>query len=143
MRVGVADERHELAACCRGVPRLDLGPRTDVMDGGPRHLAVLRMVRAMSPQVIVTDEIGGPEDAASLAEAARCGVAIVASAHGASLEALLARPALSGILKGGAFERIALLGGAPGRLRAAYRRDHCGAWIPAEGISESQQHDTP
>ena len=34
--VCVADERHELAACVDGVPTLDVGPRTDVMDGGPK-----------------------------------------------------------------------------------------------------------
>ncbi|MED9959505.1 MAG: hypothetical protein UFE80_09985, partial [Christensenellales bacterium] len=32
-QVAVVDERSELAACLRGVPTLDVGPNTDVLDG--------------------------------------------------------------------------------------------------------------
>ena len=130
LRVGIADERHELAACHRGVPGLDVGPRTDVMDGGPKALAIPRILRAMAPQVIVTDEIGGPEDDICLAEAVRCGVAVVASAHGADLQAILSRPALAECLRGGIFESIALLGPRPGAIKAIYQRKKGadGAW---------------
>ena len=121
MCVAVADERRELAACRDGVPTLDVGPRTDVMDGCPKHLAVMRLLRAMAPEVIVTDEIGAPGDAFALAEAARCGVAVVASAHAACLEAALQRPGLGGILRSGAFSRIVELGGHPGRIRKVRR----------------------
>ena len=44
--VCIADERHELAACRDGVPTLDVGPRTDVMDGGPKAASILHMLRA-------------------------------------------------------------------------------------------------
>ena len=129
LRVAIADERHELAACFRGVPQLDVGPRTDVMDGGPKVASIGRILRAMAPQAIVTDEIGGPEDAQCLAEAARCGVAVIASAHGASIEDLLARPALRKTLDEGVFDTVALLGGSPGALRAVYRREKgAGEW---------------
>ena len=33
MKVGVVDERSEIAACHLGIPQNDLGPRTDVLDG--------------------------------------------------------------------------------------------------------------
>ena len=36
--VGIADERHELAACMDGVPTLDVGARSDVADGCPKSL---------------------------------------------------------------------------------------------------------
>ena len=42
---------------------------------------MLLLVRAMAPQVLVTDEIGRDEDAYALLEAARCGVGLLASAR--------------------------------------------------------------
>ena len=79
--VGIADERHELAACMDGVPTLDVGARSDVADGCPKSLAMERLVRSMAPDVIVTDEIGNARDAQVLRETARRGVRLVASAH--------------------------------------------------------------
>ena len=115
-RIVIADERHELAACHMGVPTLDVGARTDVMDGGAKPDAILRMIRAMSPDVIVTDEIGGVGDASALSEARRCGVCVVASAHASSLEVLYKRRCMMEVLSGGVFDLAALLGGEPGRI---------------------------
>lgn len=131
--VGVADERHELAACRHGVPTLDVGPRTDVMDGCPRPRAIRQLVRAMAPDVIVADEIGGKGDARALADAARCGVAVVASAHGGSLESAALRPALRAILDSGSIQRVALLGGKPGNVVAVRRVE----WSGREGAAWS------
>ena len=114
--VVVADERHELAACRQGVPTIDVGPRTDVMDGCAKRVAIRLLVRGMAPDVIVTDEIGDAGDAEALADAARCGVAVVASAHARSFDDLIHRPELSSILDKGVFEYVALLAGAPGRI---------------------------
>ena len=129
--VGIADERHELAACHRGVPTLDVGPCADVMDGCPRSEAIRRLVRTMAPEVIVADEIGGEGDALALADAVRCGVAVVASAHGNGLDELLSRPCLRAVLESGAIGKIALLGPRPGAVRALWRRTEGGgekAW---------------
>ena len=112
--VCVADERRELAACVNGVPTLDVGPRTDVMDGCPKHVAVQRLLRSASPQVIVTDEIGGPGDARALAEAARCGVHVLASAHAGSVEQLLRRRHIPREV----FDVVVMLGDSPGRVKA-------------------------
>jgi len=120
--VAMADERHELAACHMGVPTLDVGLRTDVMDGCPRDRAIARMLRSMAPQVVVADEIGGAEDALALADAARCGAAIMASAHAASLGEALSRPSLRAVLEAGVVALVALLGPAPGAVREVWRR---------------------
>ena len=126
-RVSLADERHELAACRMGVPTLDVGPRTDVLDGCPRSLAIAMLIRAMAPDVIVTDEIGGEGDAKALADAARCGVAVAASAHAESVEAALARPPLRAAIHDGAFHNIVLLGERPGEIRQVLELDGGGA----------------
>lgn len=125
--VGIADERHELAACRRGVPTLDVGPSADVMDGCPRAEAIGWMLRAMSPEVIVADEIGGEADAAALQDAARCGVAVMASAHAGSFTDLRSRRWLREIIDSGAFRLAVLLGPKPGQLREVWRRE------PGEG----------
>ena len=121
--VAVADERHELAACHMGVPTLDVGLRTDVMDGCPRDRAIAQMLRAMAPQVVVADEIGGAEDALALADAARCGAAIMASAHAASLGEAQSRPNLRSVLEAGVVTLVALLGPVPGMVREVWRRE--------------------
>lgn len=118
--VCVVDERSEIAACVRGVPQLDVGPCTDVVDGCPKAAGVMQALRTMSPRVIVTDEIGGPEDAAALFEAAHAGVAVIASAHGAGWEDVVRRPGLQALLNPCLFELLAVLGGSdqPGTVKA-------------------------
>ncbi len=116
IQVGIADERSELAACQAGVPCLDVGENTDVMDGCPKGAGMLCLLRAMSPQVLVTDELGGDEDARALCMMARSGVAVIASVHGASYAAAaerLPRDALK------TFASIAILTGV-GKLGAVY-----------------------
>ena len=112
--VGVADERGELAAVRNGLPALDIGPRTDVIDHCPKHLAIPRLVRAMAPDVLVTDELGDSRDAEAVLDARRCGVAVIASAHAASIEEAFRRPALSTMAS--AFDYAALLDGSPGHI---------------------------
>lgn len=105
-KIAIADERSEIAGAYLGIPTLDVGARTDVMDGWPKAQAIQMLIRTMSPEVIVTDEIGGTEDAAALGEAARCGVAVIASAHARDAESAKERPELTSLLKAGLFERI-------------------------------------
>ena len=117
-QAAVADERGEIAACRDGVPQMDLGPRTDVLTGVEKARAMEWLIRSMTPQIIVTDEIGTARDAAAIRDALRCGVTVLASAHGGSAQALCRRPVIRGLLREGAFEKIVLLTacGAPPRI---------------------------
>ncbi len=122
-QVAIIDERGELAACVDGVPQLDIGEWCDVLDGCPKEEAVPWLLRSMGPQVIVTDELSGPMDAAAVQEAAACGASVIASAHAASLNELAGRPVLSGLMARRVFGWYALLhpsGG--GQLMALYDR---------------------
>lgn len=116
--VALADERGELAACRAGMPTLDVGERTDVMDMCPKRLAIAHMVRALKPDVVVTDEVGDREDAAAVLDARRCGTAVLASAHAASVEDAARRPALREMLSMGAFDLVARIDGGLGRIVA-------------------------
>ena len=57
-RVGICDERSEIAGCYNGMASYDLGSRTDILDGCPKSEGMIMLIRSMSPDVIITDEIG-------------------------------------------------------------------------------------
>ena len=120
-RVCVIDERGEIAACIDGVPTLDVGPRTDVFSMCPKKTAIMIAVRALSPDVVVTDELGAPGDHEAVLEASRCGVRVVASAHGASLDPASLMAGVSRIIREGAFSLGVLLGPKPGEVARVNR----------------------
>ena len=114
MRVSLADERGELAAVCRGVPHLQVGRHTDVLDACPKALAVPTLLRSMNPQVIAVDEVAVEEDVAALELAAGAGAALLATVHGTDVQDLRQRPILAKMLERRLFQkvvRITRLGG--------------------------------
>ena len=121
-RVALVDERGELAAVHHGRPQLEVGPRTDVMDGCPKSLAVPMLLRAMSPQVIALDEIALDADVEAVRAAAGCGVALLATVHAASLEDLDAQPTGRALLACGVFQRAVLIGGGGSGRRSRVER---------------------
>ncbi len=109
LKVGLVDERSEVAGCAEGVPQRDVGPRTDVLDSCPKAEGLMLLIRSMSPDVVAVDEIGRPEDADAVMEALHAGVAVFATAHGSDLADLRQRPALAALFRAGAFRRAAIL----------------------------------
>ena len=118
--VCVSDERREIAACVQGVPQMNLGPNTDVMDGLPKSMAIPMLMRACAPDLIVVDELGDERDALAVLEARRCGVAVAATAHAGCLEDALARKCTGELLRRGAFDFCALLGPGRGQILSLY-----------------------
>ncbi|MFD2672758.1 stage III sporulation protein AA [Marinicrinis sediminis] len=113
-KVSIVDERSEIAACYRGVPLLDVGPRTDVLDRCPKAEGMMMVIRSMSPDILVVDEIGSEQDAAAVREAMRAGIKLLASAHGRDDEDLYKRPALQSLMDESAFERYVYIEGRAG-----------------------------
>jgi len=120
--IGVVDERSEIAGMWQGIPSFDLGCRTDVLDRCPKSVGLNMLIRSMSPSIIAVDEIGSQEDIDALAEAARCGVKILATVHANSLEELKKRESLRNVLNNRLFERAVVLSRArgPGTIEAIY-----------------------
>lgn len=96
--VALIDERSELAGSYQGIPQLNVGPRTDVLDGCPKHLGMSMALRALSPRVIITDELGSQEDVEAVRECVNAGVQVVSTVHASSMEELQRRPMLKELL---------------------------------------------
>lgn len=109
MRVGVADERGEIAAMWQGEPQFYLGRQTDILDGCPKAMALSVLLRAMSPQVLAADEITHPDDVAAIMETAGCGVALIVTAHAGNLTDLCRRPVYRAMLEQRIFRRAVVL----------------------------------
>jgi len=108
-QVVIIDERSELAGSFRGVPQHDVGPRTDVLDACPKVEGIHWALRALSPGVLVTDEVGTAADAEAIARAAHSGCTILASAHADDVTQARRRPGLGLLFELGVFERVVVL----------------------------------
>lgn len=85
-KVSLIDERNEISSCVDGVSQMDVGARTDIFYMIDKSDGINMAIRSMSPEIIVTDEIGTDNDVSSIKKALLSGVKILASAHGASFE---------------------------------------------------------
>ncbi|MFT8391869.1 MAG: stage III sporulation protein AA [Sporolactobacillus sp.] len=117
-KTGIVDERSEIAGCVAGVPQNQVGARTDVLDACPKAEGMMMMIRSMSPEVLIVDEIGRKEDTEALLEALNAGVSVMATAHGYSLEQVRRRPALAALFASDVFSRFIIV------TRQAGQSDH-------------------
>ena len=83
----IIDERYELASMLNGKPTLDVG-EADVVSGVPKIVAYENCVRALNPDVIVTDEVFRECEVDAICDVIRSGVKVFASIHGESVESL-------------------------------------------------------
>lgn len=122
LTVGVVDERSELAGCYQGISQNDLGMRTDVLDGCPKAEGMQMLLRSMSPAVIAVDELGREEDYRAIEAVIHCGCKLIATAHGYSLEDILAQPFFEKLKAQKVFERYILLANHmhAGQIEAVY-----------------------
>jgi len=116
-RVGLVDERFEVAASWEGRPQFDVGRRTDVMSGCPKAAGMSILLRGMAPQVLAVDEVTAEEDVEAMAWAAGCGVTLLCTAHGGGLRDLKRRPLYRRLMELGIFERLLLLENSAGVRR--------------------------
>lgn len=118
-RIALIDERDEIAVMYRGQPQMDVGPRTDILNGCPKAAAIPMVLRAMNPQIIALDEITVQEDLQAIAQAAGCGVGLLATIHAGSVEELQAKPLYRALLEGRVFRQAVLIrrGSAAGPMQ--------------------------
>ena len=108
-RVGIADERNELSGSMNSVPMFDVGLRTDIISFVPKTICIPMLIRSMSPQVIITDELSGEDEMNGVSEALKHGVAIIASIHASSFRQLRTIAYVGEALSGGLISRAFIL----------------------------------
>ena len=117
LRIGMVDERGELAGMYRGVPQMDVGFHTDVLDGCPKAMGIPMLLRSANPQVIVVDEITDPEDLRAMTAAANCGVALLATIHALDAEELRRKPLFPALAEARVFQRLVTISVEAGERR--------------------------
>lgn len=108
--VGVVDERSEIGGSYQGIPQNDVGIRTDILDACPKAQGMMILIRAMAPEVVAVDEIGGGEDIHALRQVLQCGCRMLVTIHGESLEEVRQKPHMAEIMGERIFDRYILLG---------------------------------
>lgn len=102
-RIGIADERGEILQEGKS------GKHVFAMRGCLKHDGILSMLRSMSPQIIMTDEIGTEEDEQAVFKLLNAGVKIICTAHGYSEKDILRREVFRKLIFEHAFERLVVL----------------------------------
>lgn len=108
-KVSVIDERGEIAAMNNGVSYFDMGAMTDVLSLVSKQKGIEYVLRSMSPDYIVTDEIAD-SDHDALKKAVTSGVCVIATAHGDDINKTLNRLEVDKTF----FDNIVLLGNKNG-----------------------------
>lgn len=82
-------------------------------------------IRALSPDLIVTDEVGQEEDVDAILYASTCGVKILASTHADSMETFLKKDLFQKLIKEKVFKRYVLLSkrNGPGTYEGIYNEN--------------------
>ncbi|MCA1058160.1 stage III sporulation protein AA [Rossellomorea aquimaris] len=121
-KVGIVDERSEIAGCVNGIPQLMFGPRVDVLDACPKAEGMMMLIRSMSPEVLIVDEIGRVEDGQAIQEAVNAGITLIMTTHGATLREVSKRPVIKDIVKLQTIERFVELrrGDEPGKVHEVW-----------------------
>ena len=113
VKVAICDERSEIAGMYNSEPSFDLGPRTDVLDGCDKVYGMIMLIRSVSPQVIITDEMGKQEDIRAVWQCKNAGVSLITSIHGSSRKDIEDSP-LGQLLEKKVFKNIIYLSGEKG-----------------------------
>lgn len=122
--ISLVDERGEIAAIYKGIPQNDIGIRTDVMDNVDKSIGMKLLIRSMSPEIIVADEIGKDEDIDAINYAVCSGIKGVFTAHGSNLKDLKLNPSISQIIDKHIFDRIIFLNkNIKGKVETVYTLD--------------------
>ncbi len=111
-KVAICDERSEIAGMHGGITSYQFGPMVDVLDGCPKAEGMMMLIRSMSPDVIITDEIGKSEDLEAIKTCINCGVNLITSIHGNDMDDLK-QSAIYPVIENSTFTKIIFLTDQP------------------------------
>lgn len=131
LRISVVDTRGELGCFSE-----DAALSVDLLTGYPRALGIEIATRTMNSQLLICDEIGEREEAEAILSVQNCGIPLLASAHGSSVEGLLCRDGLRRLHQAHVF------GAYVGIRRLPERRDfsyQITSWEEADGMFQNSR----
>lgn len=139
LRVVIADERGELAM----EPGSRVDRLCDVLRGYPKAEGILQAVRALSPDVVVFDELGTRAEAEAVTAGINAGVRVICSIHAGSFAELAAKPQIVPLLRLGVFDRFALLRGReqPGQVRTVISGEELNALAGGDSYYHMRSSD--
>ena len=106
----VLDERGELDTGNKN----SLGNFCDIISFAKKKVGFENGIRALSPDIIVTDELNEIEDIDAVSYAINCGVSIIATTHADSLQTFLKKDAFKKLIQEKAFKRYVVLSSRDG-----------------------------
>lgn len=117
----VLDERGEIF----GMGELNLGKFADVLTFTDKYNGFMQGIRTMSPELIVTDELGDQQDIEALKYAFNCGVCVIATVHANNFENLKLKSGFDELLKNKYFSRFVFLSNrqGPGTIEGVYNEN--------------------
>ncbi len=117
----VLDERGELDIGTLGC----IGNFSDKISFAKKTVGFENGIRSLSPNIIVTDELGQEEDIEAVNYAVNCGVTVFASVHSDSIDSFLKKPNFEKIIKNKLFQRYVLLSmeNGPGTIEGIYNEN--------------------
>ena len=113
-KVTIVDERSEIAACYNGVPQMNVGIRTDILDNCLKKSGMIMAIRSLSPEVLIFDEIGTKGDLEALNMAFNSGVNVIVTVHGYDIADVYGRAVFKDLIDNCILERIILLSNRKG-----------------------------
>lgn len=106
---GIVDERGEIAAMYKGIPQNDIGKNSDVINNVPKSLGINMLIRSMSPQIIICDEIGSEQDVEAIEKVTLSGTKGIFTAHANNIKEIKQNPNLIKLIERRLIQRILIL----------------------------------
>ncbi len=123
INVLIHDERNEISAA-EGDFSLDVGPFCDIIRYSRKGDAFTAAVRALRPDVLITDELVSREEMEAVSACVRGGVEVIATVHCRNVDSLCASPIFSVAVHEHIFERYVVLAADKiGQVSGIYDRD--------------------
>ena len=142
IRTVMLDERNELGGWDGEKCAFQLGPSTDILSGLPKAEAITQAVRALSPQVILCDEIADEHEATAIQYAFFCGVRFVVTVHCGGGQEPFYNAMLRRLMQTGAFSHLYLLGRPEGKVSGTVvTKDEYGRKAAGLGADFGRMHD--
>lgn len=119
----IIDERSEIAAVYNSVAQLFVGTNIDIISNCNKLYAFEYAVRAMRPDIIITDEVSNAKDFQAISYALSCGISVIASIHARTHTDLFAkRDFQKNILENQLMDRFIVLStnNGPGTINGIY-----------------------